>query len=108
MFASRLPVFAAALVCCAAVLAAPFASVPSIAPVGQSVTVAGGGFSPGAVITLRVIGPNSGTSMAAVVAAGDGSISHSMVTPSAGAYRIQVLDAAGRTMTGELRLVASR
>lgn len=109
MFVSRIRVVAsAALLCGAAAFAAPFASVPSVAPVGQSVTVAGGGFAPGAVLTLRIIGPNQNTSMAAVVAANDGSIAHAMVTPSEGAYRIQILDASGRAVTGELRLLTSR
>lgn len=109
MFASWLRVVTmAALLCSGAVVAAPFASVPSVAPVGQSVTVAGGGFTPGALVTLRIIGPNRGVSMAAVVAGDDGSISHAMVAPAEGNYRIQFIDAAGRAMTRELRLVASR
>jgi hypothetical protein len=109
MFSSRALVVAlAAVASCGMAAAAPFASVPSVAAVGQPVTVAGGGFVPGAVITLRVTGPKQNTSMAAVVVADDGSISHSMVTPSGGTYRIQILDAAGRTLAGELRLVTSR
>ena len=98
----------AALVACGTALAAPFASVPSVVPVGQAVTLTGGGFEPGSVVTVQINGPKKSTSMAAVVAADDGSISHDLVAPAPGNYAIKLIDASGRTVTRALRLVASR
>ncbi len=89
--------------------AAPAAhvSVPSVAPVGKAVALTGGGFTPGGVVTLRIIGPGKRTEMAAVVIGADGSITHSMVPAGPGTYRIVVIDAAGKALANELRLIAS-
>ena len=82
-------------------------SVPSVAPVGKAVALTGGGFTPGGVVTLRIIGPGKRTEMAAVVIGADGSITHSMVPAGPGTYRIVVIDAAGKALANELRLIAS-
>ncbi len=97
----------AAAVISLAALAAPFASAPSAVQVGQSVTLLGGGFEPGSVITVRVTAPGNGVSMSAVVAAQDGSISHPLVAAAEGAHIVQLIDAAGATLVGELKFVAS-
>lgn len=109
MSTSRLRCVAmAALFVCGTAFAAPFASVASVAPVGQTVTLAGGGFAPGTVVTVQINGPRKSVSMAAVVVADDGSISHDLVAPAPGTYNIKLMDASGRALAQRLRLVASR
>ena len=98
----------ATLFVCGTALAAPFASVPSVAVVGRPIAVNGGGFDPGALINLRITGPGDAVSMAAVVAAADGSIAYTLVTSIDGAHRVQLLHADGRPATPDLRFHASR
>ena len=98
----------AALFVCSVATAAPFANVPSLTQVGKPVTVTGGGFEPGALINLRVLGPGKSVSMAAVVVAADGTISHTMVAPGDGAYSIQMVHADGRAAASPLKFSATR
>lgn len=103
---TRTAALASSLICGVA-LAAPFGSVPSVARVGHAVTVAGGGFGPGAVITVKVSGPNQWVSMAAAAAGADGSISVPIVSSQPGAHVIQLLDASGDMLVGNLRLTVT-
>lgn len=90
-----------------AVWAAPFASVPSIARVGQQVAVAGGGFAPGTVITARIQGPNQAVAMAAAAVAADGTLTISIVAGQQGAHVIELVDASGTPVVRNLRIVAT-
>lgn len=92
------------LLACGAAIAAPFASVPSVAPVGRSVTVTGGGFAPGSVVTARITGPNQSVAMAATSAGADGAIAIPIVTSSRGAHAIQLIGADGSVLVKDLRM----
>lgn len=83
---------AALSILCAAsgAMAAPFASMPSLAPLGKTVTLTGGGFTPGAVVTVRIVGPGRETAMAAAVAAADGTVSHPVLVARSGAYTVEL------------------
>jgi hypothetical protein len=96
------------LLLCGAAIAAPFANVASVTQVGKPVTVSGGGFEPGSLINLRLIGPGKSMAMAAVVVAADGTISHTWVASSDGSYRVQLVHADGRAAANELKFSASR
>jgi hypothetical protein len=93
---------------CGAAVAAPFASVPSVAAVGRPVAITGGGFEPGSVISVRVIGPGKAISLDAVVVGADGTISHTLIAARDGAHRVQLIHADGRTATSELTFTVSR
>ena len=96
------------LCCCGAVLAAPFANVPSVAPVGQAVNVFGGGLVPGSAITARVTGPNQDVSMAAAIVKADGSVSIQIMTSAPGSHAIDLIDPSGARVVSGLKLIASR
>ncbi|KPF60278.1 hypothetical protein D621_02420 [beta proteobacterium AAP51] len=98
----------ATLFVCGTAMAAPHASVPSVATVGRPVAVTGGGFNPGALISVRVTGPGDTVSMAAVVVAADGSLTHTLVVAQDGAHRVQLLLADGSAATPELLFQATR
>ena len=99
---------AALLVCSALPMAAPFANVASIAQVGRPLTISGGGFEPGALINLRVLGPGNSVSAAAVVVAADGAITHTLVAPNDGAYVVQITQSDGRVAVSSLKFHVSR
>ena len=99
---------AALLVCSGLSFAAPFASVASMAQVGRPLTISGGGFEPGALINLRVLGPGNSVAAAAVVVAADGAISHTLVAPSDGDYVVQITQSDGRVAVSDLKFYASR
>ena len=90
------------------VVAAPFANVSSTAQVGRPVTVTGGGFAPGALINLRVRGPGSAVTAAAVVAGADGSISYTLVAAANGAHVVQLSLADGRKAVPDMTVHAAR
>lgn len=98
----------ATLFVCGTAMAAPHASVPSLAAVGRPIAVSGGGFDPGALINLRITGPGDTVSVAAVVVAADGSLAYTLVASTDGAHRVQLLHADGRPATPELRFHATR
>lgn len=109
MIASTLKLLGlASLWCCGAVLASPFATVQSVAPVGQVVNVSGGGLVPGSAITARVTGPNQDVSMAAAIVKADGSVSIQIITSAPGSYAIDLLDPSGARVVSGLKLIASR
>jgi len=95
-------VVVAILFVCGTAMAAPHASVPSVAVVGRPIAISGGGFEPGALINLRITGPGNVVSTAAVVVATDGSLTHTLVASSDGAHRVQLLHADGRPAMPEL------
>ena len=99
---------AALLVCSGLALAAPFANVASMTQVGRPLTISGGGFEPGALINLRVLGPGNSVTAAAVVAAADGAITHTLAVPSDGAYVVQITQSDGRVAVSDLKFHASR
>lgn len=87
---------------------AAHASVPSVAVVGKAVELTGGGFMPGEVVTLRISTPGRRAEMAAAVAKADGTIAHSLVLATVGAYTIQLVDSQGRALPNPLRVLGSR
>ncbi|HOB96220.1 MAG TPA: hypothetical protein PK306_17820 [Aquabacterium sp.] len=91
-----------------AAMAAPFASAPSMAPVGRAIEITGGGFQPGALITVRVAGPGNAVSVAAVVVAADGRLAHTLTATQDGAHRVQLLQADGREAVPAMLFQASR
>lgn len=99
---------AALLVCSGLGLAAPFANVASLTQVGRPLTISGGGFQPGTLINLRVLGPGNSVVAAAVVVAADGAISHTLMAPSDGAYIVQITQSDGRVAVSDLKFHASR
>lgn len=103
----RRVVFGAILVSGAA-MAAPHASVPSVAAVGRGVEVTGGGFQPGAVITVRVVGPGNSVSMAAAVVSPDGRLVHTLTAAQGGAHRVLLLHADGSEAAPAMVFQASR
>lgn len=103
----RLVALASSLVCGVA-FASPSGSVPSVASVGSAVTVAGSGFSPGTVVTVKVSGPNQSVSMGAVAVGADGRIALPVVASQPGSHLIQILDASGSTLVSNLRLVVTQ
>ena len=96
------------LICSGLGFAAPFANVASVTQVGRPLTISGGGFEPGTLINLRVLGPGNSVAAAAVVVAADGGISHTLVAPSDGAYVIQITQSDGRVAVSHLKFHASR
>ena len=88
--------------------AAPYANVASVTQVGRPLTIAGGGFEPGALVNLRVLGPGNAVTMAAVVAGADGSISHTLVTTNDGTYVVQLSHPDGRAAVSAIKFHASR
>lgn len=98
----------ATLLLCGTALAAPFASVPSVTVVGRPVAISGGGFDPGSLINVRVIGPRHAISLDAVVVAADGTVSHTLIASREGAHRVQLLHADGRAAASELTFLVSR
>ena len=88
------PVFLSLLLSSAAAFSAPFASMPSVAPLGKSFLVTGGGFAPGAVVTVRIAGPGREIAMDASQAAADGTFKHSLLVPKSGAYTVDLLTGA--------------
>ncbi|MDP3083087.1 MAG: hypothetical protein Q8N44_05275 [Rubrivivax sp.] len=102
----RLVALASSLACGVA-FAAPSGSVPSVASVGRSVTVTGSGFSPGTMVTIKVSGPNQSVSMGAAAVGADGRMALPIVASQPGSHRIQILDASGSTLVGNLTLVVT-
>jgi hypothetical protein len=98
----------AGVLVCGEATAAPFANVPSVTQVGRPLTLTGGGFEPGALINLRVSGPGKTVTMAAVVVAADGTISHTLVAAGDGPYSIQLVHPDGRSAASDLKFSASR
>lgn len=91
---SRYSAFLSLLLSSAAAFSAPFASMPSVAQLGKSVMVAGGGFTPGAVVTVRIAGPGREVAMAASQAAADGTFRHSLLVSKSGAYTVELITGA--------------
>ena len=89
-------------------LAAPFANVPSVATAGQPFELRGGGFEPGSLVYLRVVGPKGAVAPSAAVVAADGTIAHTLVSAKSGAHSIQLHYADGRVASSELRFVVGR
>ena len=95
------------LLSCGVAFAAPYASLPSVAPIGSSVTVTGGGFNPGSVVTARITGPNQTVAMAAASAGANGGVAISIMTSSRGEHAIQLIGADGSVLVKDLRLIAT-
>ena len=109
MAASKFQIVAlAALAFSTMACAAPFANVSSVTQVGRPLTITGGGFEPGALVNLRVLGPGNAVTMAAVVAGADGSISHTLVTANDGAHVVQLSHPDGRPAVSAIKFHAAR
>lgn len=92
-----------------AAFAAPFASVPSTVSPGQNLALTGGGFVPGAVITLKIsVSSGRKAESVAVLVQPDGTISYSLPARDEGTYLIRLLDFEGRATTYDLKAVCSR
>lgn len=93
---------------CGMALAAPFGSVPSVAPVGAAVAVSGGGMVPGAAISARVTAPDRTVSMAAAIADAKGAVVINITTSQPGNHAIDLIDPSGAVVVTGLKLIASR
>jgi len=97
-----------ALLVAGAAVAAPHASLPSVVAVGRAIDINGGGFTPGSVITVRLVGPGNAVSMSAVVISADGRLAHSLTAAKSGGYRVQLLNADGSEAAPAMTFQASR
>ena len=96
-----------ALLVAGAAHAQAVARAPSMARVGAEVAITGAGFSAGTLVSLRITGPNQAVSMAAVVAAADGSVSYALVPTSSGSWRVQLSDGNERNKGAEVKLMVA-
>lgn len=87
-------VFAATLtMAVSAVQAQQFGSAPSLALVGKTVSVSGGGVAAGSVVSVRVTSPSGVVTVLATVADAKGNFSQGVTAGAAGPHRVELLGA---------------